>query len=275
MWRYSARYRSLIEGLAPGELGLERAGMLLVGNASRPVTRRKVWGERASGTNFLNALIDRNFPDLADSGRIYWKHGYAPLVRPRQDRLNLLILRDPFDWLRSFKRIPWHAPRRFWDEPFSAFIRREWIGLLYDQGTLPVERLAERHPLSRRRFADVLELRQVKMRHHLIAAAHLPNSAVVRFEDVSADPQGFVRDLAQTFGLARNEEFRPVNDYKGVGTQAFVPRDYAPIDEADRRHILSRLDPRLEGFFGYLPETLDTGSTAPSECRKAAQAARS
>ncbi len=221
--------------------------------ASTKLTRRKVWGERCSGTNFVDALLVRNFAELEKKGGQWeWKHGLARTNSGAEHRLNIFVVRDPFTWAQSFYRNPWHLPVRLRSRTFSEFIRMEWVGVFYDQGKYTPERPADRHPVEHRRFHDIWEMRAVKLRHALFAASQIPNGVFVRYEDVSSQPELFVQELAQRFGLT-NAAFTPITDYKGEARRSYDAKRYDEMQDEDRAHILSRLDHQLEAFCGYLP----------------------
>ena len=88
----------------------------------------QILGERYSGTNYLAALIRNNIPAVEITESFGFKHWFIKDHQPRSapnsttdfecvrslnhsdDTLFLVILRNPFDWLRSLARYPQHAP---------------------------------------------------------------------------------------------------------------------------------------------------------------------
>ena len=254
--------RDHVLDLDPQTLHLDREGACLFGAApTGEISRRKVWGERCSGTNFVDALLERNCPALRLRGaRWQWKHGQARLTGANPRILNVFVIRDPFHWAQSLHRSPWHLSARLRGRDFPSFIRQEWVGVFYDQGKYTPERPGDRHPVLRRRFRDIWEMRTVKLRHSLVAASRLPNGVFVRYEDVSEDPRAFVATVARRFGLQSLPEFQPVKDYKGEAWKSFEGNSEAPMNDAEREYILSRLDPKLEGFLGYLPDAGASGN---------------
>ena len=68
-----------------------------------------IYGERCTGTNYLELLIEKNFgiPVTWDYG---WKHyfGFSNLSNSNQT-LFLGIVRHPLDWLNSFWNQPHHV----------------------------------------------------------------------------------------------------------------------------------------------------------------------
>lgn len=247
---------SHVMALDPGTLDLARSNVCWFGQPPTvDLKARKVWGERCSGTNFVGSLLERHFAALArNGGQLEWKHGLARQNWSGAGRLNLFIVRDPFTWAQSFHRNPWHLPVRLRNRDFSAFVREEWVGVFYDQGKNTPERPADRHPVERRRFRDIWEMRTVKLRHALVCAASIPNGVFVRYEDVSNDPEGFLAEIAERFGLPP-VTYRPITDYKGEARRTYDAPVYEDIPQFDRDFIRSRLDPSLERFLGY-----DTGA---------------
>ncbi|MEL7026108.1 MAG: hypothetical protein AAGO57_02610 [Pseudomonadota bacterium] len=246
---------SHLAGLDPAALALTESGPHWVGRpADAALTTRKVWGERCSGTNFAGALLHRNIDALkTKGGQWQWKHALAKINDRDPSRLNLFIVRDPFTWAQSFYRNPWHLPVRLRNRPFADFIRQEWVGVFYDQDKYTPERPADRHPVERRRFRNIWEMRTVKLRHALMAASRLPNGVVVRYEEVSTDPEGFVALIADRFSTGRKTPFQPIEDYKGEAKRSYEAQTTQPMDPDDRAYILGQLDTTLESFLGYLP----------------------
>lgn len=244
---------SHVLSLDPASVGLTRRGLCWYGrHQGAALDRRKVWGERCSGTNFADALLHRHFAELTrKGGQFEWKHGLARPSWSPATRLNLFLVRDPFTWAQSLYRNPWHLPVRLRTRDFASFIRQEWVGVFYDQGKYTPERPADRHPIEHRRFHDIWEMRTIKLRHALVAAADIPNGVFVRYEDLSTDPQGFIDEIAAQFNLA-SPDYRPITDYKGEARKTYDAKRYEPLAPEDCAHIRDRLDPRLEGFFGYL-----------------------
>ena len=106
----------------------------------------KVFGERCSGTNFLSRLVRTNVPELSKKRSFGHKHflcwfdfpidlsfmksaGYQESFYTLEDSeefLFLVIVRDPYDWVRSFYKTPWGVPDEIKNFGFSHFIRSVW-----------------------------------------------------------------------------------------------------------------------------------------------------
>jgi len=106
------------------------------------ITKFTIFGERNSGTNYLQKIMLHNF-DLKLTWEYGWKHWYIKDHHPRgrantttdavgkisiqssSDTLVIFIVRNPIDWLRAIHNNPYHAENVAAD--FSEFIRSPWI----------------------------------------------------------------------------------------------------------------------------------------------------
>ena len=72
-----------------------------------------IYGERCSGTTYLEQIINLNFK--ADITWEYgWKHffGFHDLTNS-DDTLFICIVRNPYDWINSFYKYQYHLPIQF------------------------------------------------------------------------------------------------------------------------------------------------------------------
>lgn len=107
------------------ESTLARTGLELHRAYDTPLRRFQVLGERASGTNYLHALVQMNL-GLAPSAHLGWKHGFPQAQFYPRDMLVIVCLRGLVPWLRSMYRKPWHADASLRGIPFPEFLRAEW-----------------------------------------------------------------------------------------------------------------------------------------------------
>ena len=231
-----------------------------------------VFGERNSGTNLAHALLTTNIPALAESAgdrigphgfRYGWKHGFPQMVAAPASCLAIVLFRAPDTWLRSMHARPWHAAPELAALPFSEFLRAQWHSRV-DEQNFGVARGGlrwggelhyDRHPLTGQRFENILALRRAKAAGFLCLAARFESCLMLRHEDVSRDPEGFVRFVSERYGLARYKRFRPVEARRGrIREGKFLPTDYAPLDPEDHQFVWAELDRAQEQRLGYEPE---------------------
>lgn len=221
-------------------------------------THLQIFGERCSGTNFVAQLLRRNLPRLQLTDRFGWKHGYVrPLEDDAPDCVFVVVVRDPFDWVRSLHRKPWHAAEPLRERTIREFLREPWwcewgrdMKLDEADPRIGTEMMHERHPETGERFANVLHLRASKLRHWQDLRSRVRYYAAVRYEDVMSEPKLFVRQFARELGLRRWPWFRPVKTFKG-GAQRFVKKQYEPLSDEDRDWVVQQLDADVERQAGY------------------------
>lgn len=234
-----------------------------------PPREHFVFGERNSGTNLVDALLKRNIPALAESAgdrigpqgfRYGWKHGFPQMVAAPQSCLAIAVFRAPETWLRSMHRRPWHAIPTLRELGFSEFIRAEWITRVDEQnfgvtkGGLRwgAELQYDRHPLTGARFDNICALRRAKTAGFLSLARRFANCLFVRHEDVTADPEGFARFVAEAYGLEQAAAFEPVEARRGRASEgAFEPVVYDPLSAEDAEFVWGALDAAQEAQLGY------------------------
>ena len=77
------------------------------------VKKITIYGERCSGTKYLEKIIKINFNTILtwDYG---WKHFFGfcdNKLNCSDDTLFICIVRNPVDWFNSLYRNPWHLPK--------------------------------------------------------------------------------------------------------------------------------------------------------------------
>jgi len=222
------------------------------------VTHLQIFGERCSGTNYVAELLRRNLPQLQSTDRYGWKHGLLWQVRDEApDCLFVVVHRDPFDWVRSLHRTPWHAAAPLRDLTLSQFLRAQWwcewgrdMPLAAADERHGTEMLHERDPETKQRHANVLRMRTTKLRTWATLPERVRHCVAVRYEDVLADERAFVRDVAASVGARRRLWHRGVRTFKG-GSSRFVRRDYEPFAPEDVDWVLAQLDADVERAAGY------------------------
>jgi hypothetical protein len=176
-----------------------------------------IMGERCSGTKFVHTIINNNF-HLNYSSQYGHKH-FIPWINPihlkhrksvtldsfgaesyykdSDSCLFIVIVRDPYDWLRSFYQNPYHVASSL-TQSFTTFIHLQW--LCSDQN-YPVCFNDNYNPWMNRPFKNVLELRKYKYLNYLNVRKFVKNYLCVRYEDVRDDQIGFLEFLKERYKL--------------------------------------------------------------------------
>lgn len=228
------------------------------------IDRFQVYGERRSGTNFVARTLARN-TGLKRWGAYGWKHAlpYFPVLP--KCCLFVVVVRDPFDWLRSFYAGPFEVDPAIARLSFSDFLRAEWEGsytgfseqwayrgyAVKNRFAMGEPNFLDRHPITGRRFANVCEMRSVKMAGHLSLLDRGLNAVALRYEDFKARPEDMLRAIADSTGINLAKEFTPTDKPVGPSSDRRAAAKTAPILETDRAFILENLDLAVERRCGY------------------------
>jgi hypothetical protein len=228
-------------------------------NNKGPITRIQIYGERASGTNFLMTLLRKNFPNVVLTDEYGWKHFFPPENFPGSDDcLFIVIYRDPFNWIRSLYLQPNHVHPSLKKIVFSEFIRKEWqciytklAGVNRDDERYGKEMMFERDPETGERFKNVLHLRSAKIKAFEAIKVKVKYCKYIRYEVLNANPQKFLSEISTQFGIGLVPEYIPVNNYKGFSKKTFTPKKYFSISTSDLKFIRLNLNTSLENKIGY------------------------
>lgn len=234
----------------------------------RPLRRYQVLGERSSGTNLADTLLRRH-TTLERTEDYGWKHAFPQFSSVLRDDLLVICFRNARSWLKSMYQKPWHVPDQLVDVTFSEFLRAPWITTMDMPGAmnavgrrrslgLPVQ--GDRHPLTGRVPDNPINLRNLKNAAFLGVLERGCNVALIRHEDLTADPDGLMRELAGCFNLAIGDApvTLPVRRL-GEMTQRQISgarRDsVARFSPDDRAFLAAELDHAQEARLGYAGDT--------------------
>ena len=219
----------------------------------------QIYGERCSGTNYVEKLITENFNLVLIEGT--HKHWYVnDYSKLRGDTLVIVVVRNPYSFLSSLHLQPHHAPLHY-GLSFSEFIRKEWVS--YDSpDILPLwfeEDMSIRETIAKPEWiveseANVCRLRSSKLRNFLELEHHADNFCLLKYEELLLDRNN-IRVLKKWGVTQRWNEIKPIVTYKGLGYKVYEPTKYDDIAVDDLQFINDNLDWELENKVGYSPIT--------------------
>jgi len=241
--------------------------------------RVKIYGERNTGTSYLEALLVRNLAVdclrggvprsirrfFANSERardwyfhatyrsnLGWKHACVPtesqlaIARTNStDVLFLTLTKNPYAWLLSFYRNPYHAKRKY--ASFGQFLKEPW------------ETVGREN--ARAQFASPVEMWNLKNAAYL-AMNRYATTIHCRYEELLSDPLDFLEKLCSEHGIRTRQ-----SPFKNV-VEAMKRRDRGKTFDDYRRYYLEerwrseldddcialineRLDANVMARFGY------------------------
>ena len=140
------------------------------------ITKYTIYGERCSGTNYLQTLIDTNF-NVKLTWEYDWKHFFGFNELENSDNtLFICIVRNEVDWLNSLYRKKWHLALKLKNnlsdtERLYQYLNEEhWS--YFDQPKEHKEMygkeiMKDRNIYTGKRYANIFELRFTKIKYML------------------------------------------------------------------------------------------------------------
>jgi len=233
------------------------------GNA--PINGLQIYSERCSGSTYLNRLLLANFS--FEKNQNFGPKHFSPwfslpighycgphhhyTLEGNEETLFIVIFRDPYDWLRSFHRNPWHASGRLWGRPFGEFIRSAWE---VDDPELKktISPLIDRDPKTKQLFKNVIKLRTAKIYNMMMVKDLVNNIYYINYEVLREYPEEVINEIAKIFGLTPKIPFTNIIRYKGnQQKKIYNKKTYRRIRKKDLRYINEQLDHGLEESIGY------------------------
>ncbi len=233
----------------------------------------KIFGERHSGTNFIEFLVKGNLLNNGNETLEYdnWAYGHKhypcwfelPLnffhgpnrnynFEGSEHVLFLVIYRNPYAWLRGMQEGPFDSC--LFNIEFSQFIRTPWeLDPLNYFANIEMQKnpWVDRNPQSGELFENVMKLRSAKIRTMQQIKDRVENIYYINYETLRDFPEQVLQEIANLFQLKRTPIFNPVLYNKGdPNLGIFTPR-YLPISPDDMQFINEQLDREIERSIGY------------------------
>jgi len=219
-----------------------------------------IFGERCSGTHFVEYAIKQNFEIGYNRGsKHFFGHDEkADLIdnTNMNTTLFILLVRDPIDWIDSFFKRPHHVPgenRR----DIKKFLTSEWRSVYEsNQQNSPTKQkgteiMTDRNIYTKERYINILELRKTKCNYFLNEIAKkVKYFYLLKYEDLRDDYFNTMEKIQQQFNLKkRHVSYMPITKYKGTQAQ-YVKKPILLTNEI-KKYILEHLDLEQENRIGY------------------------
>jgi hypothetical protein len=203
----------------------------------------KIYGERNSGTNFLEKLLRRNLLHVNIEGghftnRMGWKHSflYKNIVKKfKKKTLFIFLIRDLEPWLKSMYKNPYHIIRR---RNIKEFIRKP---------ILPRDK-RPRNPMNwdMRERSNIVSIRYGKILSYLGAMSHMENYLFLNLGDLQKNYGKVLEFISRNFNIKKREKVIPILKHTKTKTN-MQNRNY----NLDLPHIRNR-NRKLEQFVSSL-----------------------
>lgn len=207
-----------------------------------------IFGERCSGTNFLEHAIGRNF-DTELTWKYCWKHWFGNHVdfSNSDNTLFLCIYRDPVNWMNSLYKRKHHLSDTI--KTTDDFLTKPILSTHGDDKSLEIPNT--RNIYTGNIYKNIFELRTVKL-HFLLK--EMPKKAkyveIISYEDFCKDYNKIMEKLRKKYNLKikTNHFPKPVPEiYRGGSTvDASIYKQDIPASK-----IIPKLDKHIEKLAGY------------------------
>ena len=240
----------------------------------RMINEYTIYGERHSGTNFMQSSMRSFFPAVSFNERYGGKHwlGFCDEEYLRfSNHLFLCCTRNPYDWILSFYAYPHCIPIRNL-QSLEDFMFNEWIS--YDDppdyklpypwsynDLLKARSIDTREILydwnfetlnsGFRRFCNIFELRKVKLRYLFNLRDIVKSYELIKYEDMLTSRNSIMKKLENKYSLD------PIN-----GEAIHVPidknkKEYT-MTKRVREMINNNIDWDVENTCGYFIKEYST-----------------
>ena len=211
-----------------------------------------IFGERCSGTNFLEHAIKENF-ELEYTIKYAWKHffGHYSFENNEEEDKTLFIgiVRNPITWIDSLFAKMHHIP----DENklnIKTFLFNEFYSVYEDR---PEEIMEDRHIDTKKRYKNIFEMRDVKNQYLINdMKGKVKNYILIRYEDLR-DNYNVILDFLKTkFNLVpKNKEYITIDTYKGNNKKIYVKKNVT-LTKKIINVIKKNINNEQEKSLGYL-----------------------
>ena len=166
------------------------------------ITEFTILGERCSGTNFLEESMIVNF-NLPVTWKRGWKHWFGFEDLKNADNILFIgIIREPIEWINSFKNKPHHVPTILARNK-EKFLNDEFWSTA-GKNDNPNENPHSRNFITKEKYKNVMEMRSVKLNYLRETMPNkVKNYILIKYEDLCADYQGTLEKIALQFNLVK------------------------------------------------------------------------
>jgi hypothetical protein len=236
-----------------------------------PIRKFTIYGERSSGTNFLEKSIKMNF-NLEVTREFGSKHFFCfddCCKQPNEDTLFIGIIRNPVYWLNSFIQQPYHVPiqnrnvKGFLTNPFYSVHDEKTPEPFILNGNVFFSKkaLAKNHEINMKdlnyitgkTYKNIFELRKCKNDYLMnIMPTKVKNYILINYEDLLYNYQQTLDTIKENFRLVSKQPFYiKSRGYKQSNTHLYKGQKSIIFSPQIFEFIWDNLDVEQEKQLGY------------------------
>lgn len=225
-----------------------------------------IFGERCTGTNFLEEAITHNFylPLSNEYGNKHFFCFHDFSKRNTKHTLFIGLIRHPIYWLNSFFSNPWHIPYK--NRELNGFLFNEFYSICDEKKTTNTmfsfisNGYSETREINKldlnyktgEKYKNIFELRKLKNDFLMnFMPKKVENYILINYEDLLYNYENTLDILKNKFRLVQREPIykkityykKTTNSYQGVKKIIFAPEQVKLLWE--------HLDMKQENSLGY------------------------
>lgn len=220
------------------------------------ISKIKIYGERCSGTNYLENLIQKNF--IVDITSQYgFKHFFGfHNLKNSNDTLFICIVRDYFSWLNSFYQKKWHLSPTQRISTQNFIYSEHWSfydDQRYHKKDFGKEIIEDRHIFTKNRYKNILELRYIKIQWmRKILPKLVKHFIFIRYEDLLENFQKTMVDIFLKGLVLKSPHNFPENHFEYKNSKKkFNKKKYFKISKKEIE-IHPFFNVKIEKTLGYI-----------------------
>lgn len=230
-----------------------------------------IYGERCSGTNFLENAILENF-----NIEISWEQGSKHFFcfnnydkRNFDDTLYIGIVRNPVYWINSFSKELYHVPeinrKNLHNFLFNEFYSVNEIEIpskiqtiLFNNNPQKVYRYSvmgeDLNYLTNKKYKNIFELRKIKNDYLMnVMPTKVKNYILINYEKLLNNYEETLEFIKNKFNLTQKyNNFKKIQKYKKSDTYNFVKQRQITLTPTTVDIIWQNLDIEQESKLGYI-----------------------
>jgi len=208
-----------------------------------------IYGERCSGTNFLENAIKTNF-DLTLRTDFGSKHFFCfnKYEEQYQDTLFIGIIRNPIYWINSFSTELHHIPIQ--NKPINNFLTQEFYSVEENSDKIILKDL---NWFNLKKYSNIFELRKMKNFYLLnVMRTKVQNYILIPYESLLYNYDFTLDFIKNKFKLTpKYSIYKTIKQYKKADDYNFVKQRNIILTKEQVNYIWNNLHIQQENRLGY------------------------
>jgi len=208
-----------------------------------------IYGERCSGTNFINNVIETNF-GLELRKDFGSKHFFCfnKYDNPYEDTLFIGIIRNPIYWINSFSTELHHVPTQ--NKPIEQFLSNEFYSVEENSNNIILKDINWK---TLKKYTNLFELRKMKNFYLLnIMKKKVKNYILINYESLLYNYEFTLDFIKNKFNLtSKFPLYKKIKQYKKSDNYKFVKQRNILLTPDHVNKIWDNLHIQQENRLGY------------------------